>query len=193
MTDEKRPAPGQVTWKSQSIGDKKRILSTFRENKTGHTKNQKTATLEARRQWREIFNNWKENGFQPWIWCPANLANQELEEHKPIFPTSKFSENSPPGHSFSGRMCSCIQGTKPQRQTGNGRSDPGQKGTTGDGVSQVPGVGGNEPRLGTGQRILKCWRRGNWENLPDASKWCEGLSRTLTQFEDEFKHTGQQQ
>lgn len=95
MTDEKRPAPGQITWKSQSTGDKKRILSTFRENKTGHTKNQKTATLEARRQWTKVFNNWEENDFQPWIWCPANLANQELEEHKPIFPTGKFSENSP--------------------------------------------------------------------------------------------------
>lgn len=48
------------------------------------------------RQGREVFNNWKENGFQPWIWCPANLGNQELEKHKSIFPTSKFSENSPP-------------------------------------------------------------------------------------------------
>ena len=26
----------------------------------------------------------------------------------------------------------------------------------GPGESQVPGVGGNEPRLGTGQKILRC-------------------------------------
>ena len=61
------------------------------------------------------------------------------------------------------------------------RREPQVMVTDSPGNSQVPGLGDNESRLETGQRILKCSGRGNGENLRDASKQREGLSRTLTE------------
>ena len=77
--DPRRTTPRHVIIKMAKIKDKDRVLKTARERKKVTCKGKRitltsdfsTEILQARREWRDIFNAMKQKGLEPRILYPA--------------------------------------------------------------------------------------------------------------------------
>ena len=80
--DTRRTTPRQIIIKMAKIKDKDRVLKAARERKKVTYKGKpirlssdfSTETLQARREWHDIFNAMKQKGLEPRILYPARLS-----------------------------------------------------------------------------------------------------------------------
>ena len=75
----KRPTPRHIIIKMQKVKDRERILKAAREKQLVTYKGIRlsdfsTETLQARRQWQEIFKVMKSRDLQPRLLYPAKLS-----------------------------------------------------------------------------------------------------------------------
>ena len=94
--DAKRPTPRQIISKMPKVKDKERILKAARESKLVTYRGVSIRlsadfskeTLQARRDWQEIFKVMKSRDIQPRLLCPAKLSLR-IEGQIKSFPDKK--------------------------------------------------------------------------------------------------------
>lgn len=74
--EEKRIAPRQVSLKSQSTGDKKRVLKASRENTMGHTKDREWLHISQQQAWTP-----EDNGARLSTVSRQRISSLELDAH----------------------------------------------------------------------------------------------------------------
>nr|KAF6477918.1 hypothetical protein HJG59_010813 [Molossus molossus] len=92
----KRPIPRHIIIKMQKVQDKERILKAAREKQLVTYKgfpiklsaDFSKETLQARREWQEIFRVMKSKNLQPRLLCPAKLSFR-IDDHMKSFPDKK--------------------------------------------------------------------------------------------------------
>uniref|UniRef100_A0A5G2QTM0 L1 transposable element RRM domain-containing protein n=1 Tax=Sus scrofa TaxID=9823 RepID=A0A5G2QTM0_PIG len=98
----KRPTPRHIIIKMAKVSDKERILKAAREKQNVTYKGTSirlsadfsTETLQARREWQEIFKVLKGKNIQPRILCPARISFKIEGEIKIFSNKQKLKEYS---------------------------------------------------------------------------------------------------